>query len=116
MPSTWQAAYAFHLAESQCFFDGNKRTGVGSALMFLKLNDIPSHGAPEIERHLYDAIINIAKHELDKPRPRRPVAEGFLVGNSQENPEIRPRAFYLLRPCHQPDQRIDFPPLEISSP
>jgi len=61
------AAYAFHLAESQCFFDGNKRTGIGAALLFLKLNHIPAQGTAVIERQLYDAMIAIAKHELDKP-------------------------------------------------
>lgn len=61
------ASYAFHLAESQCFFDGNKRTGIGSALLFLKLNGIAAHGNPEIEKQLYYAMIAIATHELDKP-------------------------------------------------
>ncbi|MGL5018495.1 MAG: type II toxin-antitoxin system death-on-curing family toxin [Luteolibacter sp.] len=61
------ATYAFHLAESQCFFDGNKRTGIGAALLFLKLNGIPAHGTPAIESQLYTAMIAIAKHELDKP-------------------------------------------------
>jgi death-on-curing protein len=61
------AAYAVHLAESQCFFDGNKRTGIGSALLILKLNGIPAHGTPMIEKQLYAAMIAIAKHELDKP-------------------------------------------------
>ena len=61
------AAYAFHLAESQCFFDGNKRTGIGSALLFLKLNGISAHGTPVIEKQLYTAMIAIATHELDKP-------------------------------------------------
>lgn len=61
------AAYAFHLAESQCFFDGNKRTGIGSALLFLKLNGIPAHGTPAIEIQLHAAMIAIARHELDKP-------------------------------------------------
>jgi death-on-curing protein len=46
------AAYAFHLAESQCFFDGNKRAGIGAALLFLKLNAIPAHGTPVIEKKL----------------------------------------------------------------
>lgn len=32
------AAYAFHLAESQAFIDGNKRTGMASALTFLRIN------------------------------------------------------------------------------
>jgi death on curing protein len=30
------AAYAFHLAQAQAFIDGNKRTGIGSALVFLE--------------------------------------------------------------------------------
>ncbi len=29
------AAYAYHIAESQAFMDGNKRTGLGSALRYL---------------------------------------------------------------------------------
>lgn len=28
------AAYAFHIAESQAFVDGNKRTGLDAALVF----------------------------------------------------------------------------------
>jgi death-on-curing protein len=60
------AAYAFHLAESQCFFDGNKRTGIGAALLFLKLNGIAARGTPEIENSLYGAMIAIATHDLDK--------------------------------------------------
>jgi death-on-curing protein len=34
------AAYAFHIAQNQPFLDGNKRTGVTSALAFLELNGI----------------------------------------------------------------------------
>jgi death on curing protein len=34
------AAYALHIAESQPFVDGNKRTGLGTALVFLKLNGV----------------------------------------------------------------------------
>jgi len=71
------AAYAFHLAESQCFFDGNKRTGIGSALLFLKLNGIPAHGTPVIEKQLYAAMIAIAKHEFDKPGPAALLREIF---------------------------------------
>lgn len=32
------AAYAFHLAESQAFLDGNKRVGLAAAYVFLELN------------------------------------------------------------------------------
>jgi len=34
------AADAFHLAQSQAFLDGNKRTGMAAALTFLRLNGI----------------------------------------------------------------------------
>lgn len=34
------AAYAFHLSENQPFLDGNKRTGLAAALVFLELNGI----------------------------------------------------------------------------
>ena len=33
-------AYAYHLAESQAYFDGNKRTAVEAALAFLEINGI----------------------------------------------------------------------------
>jgi death-on-curing protein len=32
------AAYAFHLAENQPFVDGNKRTAINAALVFLDIN------------------------------------------------------------------------------
>jgi death-on-curing family protein len=35
------AAYAFHIAEAQAFLDGNKRTGLNAALMFLLWNQAP---------------------------------------------------------------------------
>ena len=40
------AAYAFHVAESQAFLDGNKRTGIAAALVFLKLTAYPCGGRP----------------------------------------------------------------------
>ncbi len=36
------AAYAYHLAESQAYFDGNKRTGVQASLVFLYATSLPS--------------------------------------------------------------------------
>ncbi|MBI3415776.1 MAG: type II toxin-antitoxin system death-on-curing family toxin [Verrucomicrobia bacterium] len=57
------AAYAFHLAESQAFLDGNKRTGAGAALTFLKTNDVSCRADDAI----YDAIIAIAEKRMDKP-------------------------------------------------
>ncbi len=58
------AAYAFHLAESQAFVDGNKRTGLDAALTFLRLNGIR---VPDPEGALFDAMIDLATHDLDKP-------------------------------------------------
>ena len=57
-------AYAYHIAEAQAFLDGNKRTAMSSALAFLELNGIPTTTNTFV---LYDAMIAIAKHELDKP-------------------------------------------------
>jgi death on curing protein len=34
------AAYVFHIVENHPFFDGNKRTGLASALTFLKINGV----------------------------------------------------------------------------
>lgn len=58
------AAYAFHLAESQAFLDGNKRTGIAVALVFLKLNGVTVSSATE---ELYSAMIAIAARRMGKP-------------------------------------------------
>jgi death-on-curing protein len=57
------AAYAFHLAESQAFLDGNKRTGMAAALTFLKLNGetVPVH-----TDELYACMIAIAERRMTK--------------------------------------------------
>ena len=57
------ATYAFHLAQAQAFLDGNKRTGIGAALLFLRANQITK--MPQDEQ-LYDAMIAIAERRLDK--------------------------------------------------
>jgi death on curing protein len=57
------AAYAFHIAENQPFVDGNKRTGLLAALVFLDLND---HSIDQPSDRLYQAIMDIAAHRLDK--------------------------------------------------
>jgi|SRR5580698_5663794 death-on-curing protein len=57
------AAYAFHLAESQAFVDGNKRTAAASAIVFLKKNGIRF---PKDDGSLYKAMIEIAQKRLDK--------------------------------------------------
>lgn len=57
------AAYAFHIAQNQPFVDGNKRTGLLAALVFLDLNGIV---VPDREGRLYDATIGIAERRVDK--------------------------------------------------
>jgi death on curing protein len=57
------AAYAFHIAESQPFVDGNKRAGLGAALVFLRLNDIDIEDPDD---RLYDAMMAVASRKLDK--------------------------------------------------
>ena len=57
------AAYAFHLAESQAFLDGNKRTGMAAALVFLAGNGVT---VPEATTELYTAMIAIADRRLSK--------------------------------------------------
>jgi len=57
------AAYAFHIAESQAFVDGNKRTAVAAAISFLRLNGVRF---PKDEGSVYKAMIEIAEKRLDK--------------------------------------------------
>ena len=57
------AAYAFHIAESQAFMDGNKRTGAASALAFLMRNGVD---APVDDGSVYNALMGIADKRLDK--------------------------------------------------
>lgn len=59
------AAYAFHIAEAQAYLDGNKRTAVSSALVFLRSNGVQIKQAPPMA--LYEQMIAIAKGELDRP-------------------------------------------------
>src|SRR5688572_17962908 len=48
------AAYAFHIAQGQPFVDGNKRTGLNAALVFL---DINGWSVDDPQGELYDAMI-----------------------------------------------------------
>lgn len=57
------AAYAFHIAEAPAFVDGNKRTAVASAIMFLRVN---GQRFPEDDGTLYAAMIEVAVKRLDK--------------------------------------------------
>lgn len=54
---------AFHIAEAQAFFDGNKRAGIGAALTFLRLN---GYRVRDPDGGLYQAMIAIANRQLDR--------------------------------------------------
>jgi death-on-curing protein len=58
------AAYAFHIAESQSFVDGNKRTAASAAITFLRANGVKF---PKDDGSVYRAMIQIAERRLDKP-------------------------------------------------
>lgn len=57
------AAYAFHLAESQGWIDGNKRTALASAMVLLLGNGCVDRADDE---EVYDAMIAIASRRMDK--------------------------------------------------
>jgi death-on-curing protein len=57
------AAYAFHIAENQPFVDGNKRTGVLAAVVFLELNGYIVEEPPS---RFYEAMMALAERRLDK--------------------------------------------------
>src|SRR6202161_3497969 len=58
------AAYAYHIAESQAYLDGNKRTGAHAALIFMEGCGIDTSRLPE--QQTYEAMIKIAAHEMDR--------------------------------------------------
>lgn len=57
------AAYAFHIAENQPFLDGNKRTALVSALVFLDINGFEVLDESML---LYEAMMAIAHKKMDK--------------------------------------------------
>jgi death-on-curing protein len=59
------AAYAFHICRNHPFVDGNKRTALASALVFLELNRISIR---DPEEKLFYAMINIASGKMTKEK------------------------------------------------
>ena len=55
---------AYHLAESQAYFDGNKRTGVQASLVFLEGCGVDASRLPE--QQTYNLMIKIAAHEAGR--------------------------------------------------
>ena len=58
------ATYCYHIAQAQAYIDGNKRTAVAAALVFLQCNGVCTdfNSMP-----LHEAMIAIAERRMDKP-------------------------------------------------
>jgi len=57
------AAYAFHICQNHPFVDGNKRTALASALVFLDMN---GKGIIDETGKFYDAMMSLAAGQLSK--------------------------------------------------
>jgi death-on-curing protein len=57
------AAYLFHIANNHAFYDGNKRTAVLAALIFLEVNGAESLPPPE---ELEEITLRVAAGQCDK--------------------------------------------------
>jgi len=57
------AAYAFHICQNHPFVDGNKRTALAVALVFLSLNGIELDDPKE---SLYELMINVSSRGMSK--------------------------------------------------
>ena len=57
------AAYLFHIAQNHAFHDGNKRTAVLAALVFLDVNDVGELPAPDA---LEEVTLSVAAGEMTK--------------------------------------------------
>lgn len=61
------AAYLFHLVKNHPFLDGNKRTGLAAALVFLELHELRVE-APDDE--LTDLVLGVAEGRVTKAEVR----------------------------------------------
>ena len=57
------AAYLFHICQAHAFVDGNKRTGVLAALVFLRVNGVEQLPPPE---QLEEMTLAVAGGRMDK--------------------------------------------------
>src|SRR4030066_1414234 len=57
------AAYAFHICQNHPFVDGNKRTALAAALVFLEMNGIT---VSDPEGRLYDAMLSLTSGGMGK--------------------------------------------------
>jgi death-on-curing protein len=57
------AAYAFHICQNHPFIDGNKRTALASALVFLELNGI---SISDTQEKLYRSMMSLSSGKKRK--------------------------------------------------
>jgi death on curing protein len=57
------AAYLYHVVQNHPFADGNKRTGLNAAIVFLELNGFPLDVPADETEQL---VLRVAKGEADK--------------------------------------------------
>jgi death-on-curing protein len=57
------AAYAFHISQNHPFVDGNKRTALTSALVFLDMNGVSISDPSGV---LYDSMMSLASGKMSK--------------------------------------------------
>ena len=57
------AAYAFHICQNHPFVDGNKRTALASALVFLDLN---GYEVEDPDKDLYELMMGVAQGQRSK--------------------------------------------------
>ena len=80
------ASYAFHIAESQAFLDGNKRTGMLAALTFLDANGVHTEMVDTF--HLHVDMLAVASRQMTKPD--LVVRFRSLFARSDDIPNYRP--------------------------
>lgn len=82
------AAYAFHIAQAQAFLDGNKRTAISTALVFLAGNGKAILPTTDFMLQLYNGMIAIADRRLDKTGLAK--VSGISL-KTLDKPQARPR-------------------------
>ena len=76
-------AYLFHIVQNHGFADGNKRTGMNAAIVFLELN---GYGLDWPVDETEQLVLGVAKGELEKPKIadfiRKLIDEQYGTGSS----------------------------------
>ena len=70
------SAYLFHITRNHPFIDGNKRAGVVSAIVFLKLNGVEISAD---ESSLEEMVLSVARGDIGKEK----VAKYFMDNSSK---------------------------------